>query len=287
MGPPRAPRRAATRTALAWARRRAAAHKPARAVRCGLAAARTLRWWVAVRSRRRRTDLWSAHRRLAPALEPARLAVPAGRAAAVATFVAVRAVVAPVAAVPTAAAARNHPAALAAARRRALAVERRKALGGERRKVHQGVARRSLAAARRWRRTGSVPRANQPENAAAQLAQSLARAAADPTQRAAVRLPAAAAGTVAGPTATGRAAAARAAAVAARSEPVAAHPTALPGAHLAADPQERAGRSARPDPAEPEPGLPRRAPLLLRARRKTGKTCWWADSLRHTACRRS
>jgi hypothetical protein len=49
---------------------------------------------------------------------------------------------------------------------------------------------------------------------------------------------------------------------------------------------ERA-RSAAEELAGSVPAPLRQARQLPKARRKKGKTCWWAGWLRHTACRRS
>ena len=57
-------------------------------------------------------------------------------------------------------------------------------------------------------------------------------------------------------------------------------------AHRAALLPEEA-RNAEEDLAGWALAPPRRALLLPEGLRKTGKTCWWAGWLRHTACRRS
>jgi len=65
-----------------------------------------------------------------------------------------------------------------------------------------------------------------------------------------------------------------------------ARPIGPEGALLALAPPERA-RSAEGDLAGSAPVRRHQAQLLPKARRKKGKTCWWAGWLRHTACRRS
>ena len=220
--------------------------------------ARTLRSWAAARSRRRLTDPSSASRRqgLAARLEAL---------AAVARPRELRAVVARRVAGP-------NPVALAVAHRTPRLEE---------------AELRSRRAARRWHRTDSSLRASLAGSAADQRAQRRAAVAAGPTlrevrrrepelQAAADKHPTARAAAVA--------AAARTAALVPVVRPIVRH---LEVADRVEPPLEPAAHNVAEDLADLVPAPPRRARLLPKARRKTGKTCWWAGWLRHTACRRS
>lgn len=235
----------------AAARHRPLADRPERPAVWSLAGDRTLRSWGAAPWRRTPTD---------PSTAP-RLA--ARRAVAVATSAEEPAAVARVAGDPS-----------------------RAGVEEVRRMDHlERVVRRSLAVDPRSRRTDSSPRVNRLGNAAALPAQSQVVAEAGPKQRAelaAELLLVAAAGNH---HPTGRGAPA---AEAARTEALAAEarPTAPVGERRAALRLVRA-RSAGGDLAEQAPGPLRLAPGRPAARRKRGKTCWWAGWLRHTACRRS
>ena len=236
---------------------RAARHTVPAAVPRLLAGDRTLRSWVAARSRRTPTGLSSASRRRA------RAALLAEPVAAVATRAAARAAVARPGADP-------NRAELAAARRKARPAE---------------AERRNQRAARRWHRTDSTLRASLAGSGAVQRGQSPAAEVAVPTLLAVARLEAerrAAAGNH--PTAQAAAveAAARTEVLAAVVRPIAAR------VEEPAEPRrEPAARSAAGDLAGLVPAPLRQARPLPKARRKIGKTCWWAGWLRHTACRRS
>ncbi len=243
---------------------------PRRSARAGSARARTLRSWVAAQWPRTPMDPWSAW---APARGAVRRRV---QEVAVATPAAARA----------AAALREDP--TRAVARRTLAAVRHTVMAARR------TATAHPAADRRWRRTDSVLRASQPGSVAAQREQTPealvvrpmleALQEAEARERVQVPAPYRAADSRAGPIARGQA---PPVAAAARIEVVAAAALPTAAAQLAeARRRERpAARSVAASPAGSAPVRP--APRQLAARRKRDKTCWWADSWRHTACRRS
>lgn len=232
------------------------------------AAGRTLRSWAAARSRRRRKGLWNDLRRrvrVRGAAQPA-----AHRAAA--TFA-----VAPAALVRAAAGPSPE-----AGRHRRAAVRRKRA--AVRRTARLAVVRRNLAAGQRWRRTDSVLRVSRLDSEAAQRARSPAAAEQDPKPPVPARVAPLEVAAGSHPIARAEAAAAAARTVAAAA---AARPIDLVLARRAVQPPEGAVHSAERALADWAPAPPRLALLLPEGLRKTGKTCWWAGWLRHTACRRS
>ncbi len=231
--------------------------------------ARTLRQWEAVRSRRRPTDPWNAHQRPAlreprPAAHPTRREVVLGGR--------------PQAPVPRRAG-RHNPQA-GRSRGEGRNQEARRAPGSAGRRTGRPEPGRD----RRSRRTDSdLPAcplgtaAVQEKKAAAERPKAQAPAAAEAGRTAAAGRPIAGEGAVGEP----------AVAAAARNEAAAvAHPIAAAGVALAQGPRGPA-RSGREDPAGSVQAPPRQVQRPPRAHRTTSRTCWWADSWRHTACRRS